>query len=76
MTSPAAVYVIATVRAVLSTDWPLARWCYREAVLARVSSLLDDRHDVDLAEVPRPVASVHELRLRSDADERIRRTAK
>lgn len=69
--TPAPVYVLAAVRAVLSTDWQLACWCHRQAVLARVSALLDDGHDVALSEVPRPIASVHELRVRSDMDERI-----
>jgi hypothetical protein len=69
--TPAPVYVLAAVRAVLSTDWAFAKWCHHQAVLARVSALLDDGHAVDLAELTAPLASVHALRVRLDADERI-----
>lgn len=63
----------------------LARRCHHQAVLARVSALLDDGHDLETCkfaslEVPdptpnlgegSPLASVHALRFRSDADERL-----
>src|SRR5689334_13939060 len=44
--SPSAVLVIGVVEAVMSGDFTLARWRAREAVLARVSALWDDGHDV------------------------------
>ena len=46
MTSPAPVLVVGVAAAVLSGDFALARWRAKEAVLARVSSLYDDGHDV------------------------------
>ncbi len=49
---PAAVYVLGVARAVDRGDWMLARWSARMAVLARVSALLDDGHEVDTAKLP------------------------
>jgi len=40
--TPAAVYVVAVVEAVLRGDWSLARWSAKEAVMARVSALWDE----------------------------------
>ena len=65
--TPAAVYVLAAVRAVIVGDWSLARWAHRRAVLARVSVLLDDGHEIEIPSL----VSAHELRRRSDADERL-----
>lgn len=44
--TPSAVYVLGVVEAVLRGDWELARWSHRQAVMARVSALFDDGHDV------------------------------
>ncbi len=40
--TPAAVYVVGVVEGVMRGDWALAKWCAKEAVLARVSTLWDE----------------------------------
>jgi hypothetical protein len=52
VTSPAPVFVVATAAAVMRGDWMLAVYLAKQATLARVSALLDDRVDVDLPALP------------------------
>lgn len=72
---PAAVFVIAVVRAVHSLDWHLARRAALAAFASHAVTLWDAGHDVEFSEAPQPIASVHALRFRSDLDERIQRRA-
>ncbi|HVU05237.1 MAG TPA: hypothetical protein VHE30_25990 [Polyangiaceae bacterium] len=50
MSQPAAVYVLASVEAVLHGDWALARWAHRKAVAARAVALFDDGEDLVMPE--------------------------
>lgn len=51
--NPAAVYILASVDAVLHGDWALARWAHRKAVAARAVELFDDGEDPIMPEPER-----------------------